>query len=502
VLWGIPLGAYALYRTFRPLRFRPGRWLDLLAILAEVGLSCWVVDATGFWPSPYTFCLATAIVAAGFARGAEFAIPMGVAAAVSVAIPFHVVLSNAPTSSTTIWGSELVLIGMITGYARRLFGLAEARAYLAQSQIERLSEANDLLVELHHVAQTLPASLDLNDTVASTVSRLEEVFSPDSVAVLLWDSSTRSWETALAQGVRLPPIVPDEDLPRHIADAVNDSGVLLVRDLQSEHHLGLTFSSRAALYAPLRARGELVGLLAIEHHEPRRFSARDTDLLEGLAEQAALAIDNARWFARLRTLGADEERTRIARDLHDRVGSSLAYLGFELDRIASNADGTVVQPDLAALRNDVRSVVTEMRDTLYDLRTDVAEDHDLAITLEEFLARVRERTHVETALRYKVEQRLPLRQEREMWRIAREAITNASKHAKAKCISVSWKSDSVGAVLEISDDGIGLLARPPGRLDSYGMQGMRERATALGATLDIESKPGKGVTVRCRLKAQ
>ncbi|MER3453315.1 MAG: hypothetical protein C4344_06720, partial [Acidimicrobiia bacterium] len=64
---------------------------------------------------------------------------------------------------------------------------------------------------------------------------------------------------------------------------------------------------------------------------------RTVELFRGLLEPAALAIDNARWFARLRTIGADEERTRIARELHDRVGQSVAYVAFELDRIAKRA---------------------------------------------------------------------------------------------------------------------------------------------------------------------
>ena len=91
----------------------------------------------------------------------------------------------------------------------------------------------------------------------------------------------------------------------------------------------------------MRARGTLVGVLAVEHPDAHHFSARNAELLVGFAEPAALAIDNARWFARLRTVGADEERTRIARDLHDRIGQSLAYLAFELDRIVrKDAKGT------------------------------------------------------------------------------------------------------------------------------------------------------------------
>src|SRR5690606_16063214 len=101
---------------------------------------------------------------------------------------------------------------------------------------------------------------------------------------------------------------------------------------------GLSGKAGSGLYAVLPARGSVIGLLVIEARTPNAYRARDLELFRGFVEPAALAIDNARWFSRLRTVGADEERTRIARDLHDRIGQSLAYLAFELDRIVGKDD--------------------------------------------------------------------------------------------------------------------------------------------------------------------
>ena len=190
----------------------------------------------------------------------------------------------------------------------------------------------------------------------------------------------------------------------------------------------------------LPARGSVIGLLAIEHSDDHHFTDRDVELLRGFVEPVALAIDNARWFARLRTVGADEERTRIARDLHDRIGQSLAYLAFELDRIVDKE--TRARPSaqsLEQLRDDVRGVIREVRDTLYDLRTDVSDAHDLADTLEAFVDRVRERSKLSIDLFCDRDARLPLLQEREMWRIAQEALTNVERHAQADRVRVLWR---------------------------------------------------------------
>ena len=109
------------------------------------------------------------------------------------------------------------------------------------------------------------------------------------------------------------------------------------------------------------------------------------------------------------------------------------------------------------------------------------------------------RSDLETSLDLEATGRLPLLQERELWRIAQEAITNVERHAKASKVAVTWRADGHRALLLVVDDGIGFPSSRAGRLDSYGIVGMRERAASIGATLDISGSPGKGTTVRCEV---
>ena len=215
-------------------------------------------------------------------------------------------------------------------------------------------------------------------------------------------------------------------------------------NLSTESGGGLSSRAGSGIYTVLAARGSIIGLLAIEHGDFDHFTVRDLELLEGFVEPAALALDNARWFARLRTVGADEERTRIARDLHDRIGQSLAYLAFELDRIVDRDEAGRARhrPRSHQLRDDVRGVIREVRDTLYDLRTDVSEEQGLADMLEQFVA---PRHGAQPTLKIQVEAdrdaRLPMLQEREMWRIAQEALTNVERHSGATAVRVVWRCD-------------------------------------------------------------
>jgi signal transduction histidine kinase len=134
---------------------------------------------------------------------------------------------------------------------------------------------------------------------------------------------------------------------------------------------------------------------------------------------------------------------------------------------------------------------------LYDLRTDVTEANSLPNTLEAFLNRVRDRSGLHVGLRSQETGRLPILQERELWRVAQEAITNVERHARATQVSITWRCDGKVAVLEVSDDGIGFPVGSAGRLDSYAILGMRERAASIGATLTFHSEPDKGTRVRC-----
>jgi signal transduction histidine kinase len=501
IAWAGVLFAYALWRSFRPIRFTDKALAGFALVAFDVALNLLAVVATGYWDSPYVFSLLTAVITAGFAQGFALALEMAATAALSVSIPLVVEVGTGRGTVRTAseWSIELMLVAVVAGYGRRLFGEAEARHSLALDRMGRLAEANALLFSLHRVAQTLPASLDLDEVLDSTMRRLRDLLEFDAAAIVLVDEATGAWVVSRSEGGRITtPLVA---LPPPVERAVASSTPVVAVDLFVDGP-GVSALGRSGIYAAIRARSALLGVVALEAEQPAEFGSRDAELLEGVVAPAALAIDNARWFTRLRTVGADEERTRIARDLHDRIGQSLAYLAFELDRLARRAVNEPVHEELAALREDVRKVVSEVRETLYDLRTDVSEGQTVVDVLEHFLPRVAERSRLEIAFDHEVTGRLALPQERELWRIAQEAVTNVEKHARATQVHVRWWCDGRDALLVVSDDGRGLSRRGATRIDAYGMLGMRERADAIGAQLEVESAPGRGTTIRCRLEGR
>lgn len=495
---------YTVIRTLSPLRYL-GNVRSLIEVVCEVALLVTAVASTGYWASPFVFSLTTAAIVAGFARGFGFALRISIASALAISIPWALEpdYSGAEIRITVQWTVILLLVAVIAGYARRLTGEADRQRSLAFDRLTRLSDANALLFSLHRVAQSLPASLDMNDVLDTTIARLRGLIDFTAAAVFIFDETDANWQVLRREGVRLPPRLGPTELPAPLKRALARNQLIEVNDLNRGELEGLSSNSRCGLYTVLPARGSIIGLLALEHREENHFSRRDVEMLQGFVEPVALAIDNARWFSRLRTVGADEERTRIARDLHDRIGQSLAYLAFELDRlVARDAKGEAVSAPLQQLRTDVRGVIREVRDTLYDLRTDVSESCDIVETLEGFIDRLRERSTLDYHLHADRGVRLPILQEREMWRIAQEALVNVERHAHARRVDVRWWCNGSAAALEVADDGAGFPEGKAGRLDSYGIIGMRERASSIGATLEIASAAGRGTVVRCVLAGE
>jgi signal transduction histidine kinase len=235
----------------------------------------------------------------------------------------------------------------------------------------------------------------------------------------------------------------------------------------------------------------------VEHRDRGHYSQRDVRIMEGLADVLALTVDNARSFQRLRTLGAEEERSRIARDLHDRLGQWLSYISFELERIISTTpDGS---DELDRLYADVQTAIDELRETLRQLRSGVTADRSLEVVARELVERFNARGETLGTLTVTHPgARLPVRVENELLRVLQESLSNVAKHARADRVEVTWDVVDGSGTLMIADDGRGFDAARGVRDSAYGLVGMRERADVVGARISIESVPGQGTTVTIR----
>lgn len=486
------------WRTIIPIRLASERPRDRLASASDVILMGLAVGYNGGLESPFIFALMAAIAVIAFgwgyvagAWGAGFAL-----AAMALGIPFgdSNFSQQVDTQRDLAVMLTLVVVLVFAGFLRQRLLDAEGRRGQLAGEIDTLNDANELLALVNSVARTLPSSLTLRDALDASRRQIEQTFGARVIALLAYDENSREWVPRLADGCVLNPAYRTNRLPQVFGEALNSSTPILVNFEEDTTYTPIQIGMKSGLYSRLVARSTTVGVLALEHPEEGRFEPRHVNLMTNMAEVLALTIDNARWFGRLRTLGAEEERVRLARDLHDRLGQWLTYIGFELERIMSGESSN--NDELSKLYDDVQSALDELRETLRQLRSGVNDEKPLAVMGRDLVEAFADRSKIEATFDViRPEERLPVPIENELFRILQESLNNISKHAGATRVWVTWNVNGGNFELVIADDGRGFVTAHGVRDSAYGLVGMRERADAVGAHLEIESAPGEGTRV-------
>jgi signal transduction histidine kinase len=484
------------WRTIIPIRLGSEHASERLAAFGDVAVLAFATGYGGGLESPFIFPVMIALVVVSFGWGyldgsiafLTFVAAMtGGVALSSGALPAQV----DDQRSLGILLTMLLAVFTSAAVRTRLMESERRRVALA-GEVESLNEANGLLTLVNSVARTLPTSLTLREALHTAQRQISDTFDARVVCLLTLDENTDEWVPKLAEGCVMRPAYSAAALPEPLATALRTSEPLLRGDLE-EHDVThrLAANSASGIYVRLETRNTTIGLLGLEHPELGHFDERDIRVLVGLAEVLALTIDNARWFGRLRSLGAEEERVRLARDLHDRLGQWLTYIGFELERIMASFE------DLDRLHRDVQAALDELRETLRQLRSGVTEEQPFSDVARDVVNRFGERADLDARLVVvHPGSRLAVPVENELLRILQEALNNVGKHAEAESVLVTWKVDGGSFELTVSDDGRGFETARGVRDSAYGLVGMRERADVIGAQLSIDSAPGAGTTVR------
>lgn len=270
---------------------------------------------------------------------------------------------------------------------------------------------------------------------------------------------------------------------------------------------------------PLPAGGRILGALSVATASSHHFDQAELALLAAVGQQMGVALENARLWEELhqkervrgellaRIIRAqEEERQRIARELHDSIGQSLNALVFGLNAVATALEQTPEQVGslVERLKVSASDTVKELQGLIYDLRPSLLDDLGLIRALR-WYAQERLQTHgVEVTMDMPSEaQRLPAEVETALFRIGQEALTNVAKHAQADHVHITLRFEPTWVSMEIIDNGLGFaipnpLTEPDGRR-GWGLLGMQERAVLLGGELFIESEPGCGARLTVKL---
>jgi signal transduction histidine kinase len=501
-LWWVALLAVAGLPAMLAPRHRVLGPLGRLAQVVVVALGASAVAAEAHWALapgagagavlPY---LAVPLTAVALRRRTAEAVFLLAVAAVVLAISGALVMVDGERQITQEWYlvtcAEWLLVAAL---AAVLGGALQREVATRDERPQPYAEATRLLTQLRSVARQLPgATLDPGGIAEHLLDELRTVTRADRAAVLSASGGGRL--VVLAQsGVDRVDWETSLDADSAIADAwASQQPQTSNRSQSRSRRPGAEVS---ALVVPLVAGLRTIGLVALEADVAAAYPPPVVNRVAGLAAPAALRLEAALLFDEVRSLATNEERQRLAREIHDGVAQELVMVGYGIDNALATLPDEAGQTaeELRQLRGEVTRVITELRLSLFELRSEVDRHGGLAAAIAEYARTVGQSAGLRVHLSLdESTARLPAATEAELLRIAQEAITNARKHAGAANLWVTCAVDPPYAQIEVSDDGQGIAEqRPDGR---YGLAIMAERAERIRGRLEIKPRPPTGTTV-------
>ncbi len=239
-----------------------------------------------------------------------------------------------------------------------------------------------------------------------------------------------------------------------------------------------------------------IGVLVLEFRPSVELSFDKLRLLTAFANQAGVALENIKLYARAQEKAAFDERQHLARELHDSVSQALysIVLGSHAAKKQLERNPTKATDALEYVQNLAEAGLAEMRALIFELRPEVLEQEGLIVALSKQVQALEVRHGLKADFEGEHEPDLAFASKQSLLRIVQEALHNIVKHAKAQEVKVSLLESESTIKLIISDDGIGfdLQQDYPGH---WGLKSMQERSHALGGSFHIESKASKGTII-------
>jgi signal transduction histidine kinase len=388
----------------------------------------------------------------------------------------------------------VVVIGVVGAGAWYSFNRIDVLTRDLRQRNVVLESRNAVLAAVYEVSLAVSGQADPDQTIASIVDHSRSLLRADA-ALLALDGP--AGELRLRAASAAPGVL--------IGDAPAGTGVMV----QAEDDLGcyLRPGYEIRLSAPVGHGEKRIGMLGVATPlgARRRFDASEVETLAALATQVGLALEAVRLQGELQVLAIQAERERIAREMHDGLAQVLGYVNTKSQAAEEMlAAGRVVEArrQLAELAEAARSVYVDVREAILSLSAPVAPDRGVAAALEEYAALYAESSKL--AVRFEAtpdatKARLSAAAQAEVFSIAREALTNVRKHARAHRVGLNLTLDGGTLVLRVADDGVGfeadLFAKGPERWPHFGLAGMRERAESVGGSIAWHSRPGAGTQV-------
>ncbi|HLY15078.1 MAG TPA: GAF domain-containing sensor histidine kinase [Candidatus Limnocylindrales bacterium] len=255
------------------------------------------------------------------------------------------------------------------------------------------------------------------------------------------------------------------------------------------------------LGVPITVKNTSVGRLYLTNKiGAAEFSLDDQALAETFALHAGIAMENARLHEQLQRLAVVDERERISKDLHDGIIQNLYAVGLSLEDVPElmRDDATDAEARVERAIDSIHLAIQDIRNFIFGLRPELLEGTSLAGGLATLVEEYRHNTMIDLELQLPESSPEPSAEvTSHLLAIAGESLSNVVRHSRASraTVTIARAGDGGGFELRIADNGIGFDPNRVGKLGHQGLNNTRDRATRIGATLRVDSRPGEGTTI-------
>jgi PAS domain S-box-containing protein len=403
----------------------------------------------------------------------------------------------------------------------RAFPLPVSRVGLAFEDITAAVRARRLHAEERRVLEMIASGRPLGEVLDAVVRMIEDHARPTIGSVLLLDpdgarvrhgaapSLPEAFNRAV-DGSEIGPLAGSCGTAAYLREPVFVDDIETDPRWASYRELARQSGLRACWSAPIfTSDGRVGGTFALYYREPRRATQQELELIARVSHLAGIAIQRKEIDDQQRALSAhieaarEEERTSLAREIHDELGQALTALKMDLAwigrRLAGDGAATstgAITAKLGTMSTLTDGVIDTVRRISSELRPGLLDDLGLVAAIEWQAQQFEERTGASCVVRAELgDARLGREVSTTLFRIFQEALTNVARHAEASSVEVLLERDGERLRLTVRDDGIGASDEAIARPSSLGLLGMRERARRIGGTFTVRGADGgRGTT--------
>ena len=392
--------------------------------------------------------------------------------------------------------------------------LKESYANLEQKVKERTKQERqraDQLRTINEVSRKISSFVNLDELIPYVGNILRQTFHYHNVNIFLFEpvSGRLTLKALSVSGQKgfIPVGVPLEMDEEGVVGWVAQTGEpLLANDVGTEPRyraVEALSDTRSELAVAVKIGNRVIGVLDIESTEVDAFGEADLFTAQTIADQLAVALENARLYDETRHMAVMEERNRMAREIHDTLAQGFTGIILQLEAAeqALGENSSELERHMNQAASLARKSLAEARRSVWNLRPQALEQLSLVEAIQQEVDKFTQNAGSTARLTVSEERfALPPEVEAGLLRICQESFANVEKHAKANVVEVDLAFDKEAIILNISDNGVGFKSGAPTiarkKQHGFGLISMQERARGLGGTFEVQSKKGKGTLVR------